>query len=67
MVPPEVLETAAGELLCFNGVTRATRIAKLAPGRLLTVQVTGPVKLPHGPYGTIGDTLPPIPHFVVPP
>ena len=67
MPAPEALETAAGELVCVSGVTRATRIAKLAPGRSLMMEVIGRVKLPPGPHRTIGDTLPSLPPFSVPP
>jgi hypothetical protein len=44
--------------LTYNGVTRATRIAKLAPGTLIRVEVIG--KLPKAFAGEpkIGDLLP---------
>ncbi len=44
--------------MLYNGVTRATRIAKLAPGTLIQVEVIG--KLPKAFAGDpqIGDLLP---------
>jgi hypothetical protein len=48
-----------GELLIMNGVTRATRIAKLRPGTLLQVLVTE--DHPNADFSrlpTIGDVLP---------
>lgn len=36
----EVTEGRDGELMINNGVTRATRIHYLAPGKLVTVEVT---------------------------
>src|ERR1700745_777286 len=44
MPPPWVYEGTDGVLVLYNGVTRATRIAKLAPGTLIRVEVIG--KLP---------------------
>ena len=40
MMPIEVTEGKNGELMINNGVTRATRIHQLAPGRLVPVEVT---------------------------
>jgi hypothetical protein len=47
-----------GVLMLYNGVTRATRIAKLAPGTMIQVEVIG--KLPRAFAGEpkIGDLLP---------
>jgi hypothetical protein len=58
MPPPWVYEGVDGVLVLYNGVTRATRIAKLAPGTTLRVEVIG--KLPKALAGepTIGDLLP---------
>lgn len=36
--------TTDGGLMIFNGVTRAYRIAKHAPGTLVTVEVVGKTK-----------------------
>lgn len=44
MPPPWVYEGSDGALVLYNGVTRATRIAKLTLGTLLRVEVIG--KLP---------------------
>jgi hypothetical protein len=58
MPPPWVYEGSDGVLMLYNGVTRATRIAKLAPGTLIRVEVIG--KLPKSFTGEpkIGDLLP---------
>ena len=45
MPSPWVYEGSDGVLVLYNGVTRATRIAKLAPGTLIRVEVIG--KLPR--------------------
>src|SRR5438045_3315140 len=41
MPPPWVYEASDGVLVLYNGVTRATRIAKLAPGTPIQVLVVG--------------------------
>lgn len=38
MPPPWVYEGTDGVLILYNGVTRATRIAKLSPGTLIRVE-----------------------------
>jgi hypothetical protein len=58
MPPPWVYEGTDGELVIFNGVTRATRIAKLAPGTLVRVEVIGKLRAAFGSLPTIGDLLP---------
>jgi hypothetical protein len=58
MPPPWVYEGTDGELVIFNGVTRATRIAKLAPGSLIRVEVIGNLRAAFGSLPTIGDLLP---------
>jgi hypothetical protein len=45
-------------LLLYNGVTRATRIAKLAPGTLLRVVVIGILPKAFAGEPKIGDLLP---------
>lgn len=50
-------EGADGVLLIYNGVTRATRIAKLAPGILVRVEVIGRLRRPVGAAPRIGDLL----------
>ena len=54
----EVSSGSDGELMINNGVTRATRVAKLLPGKLVRVEVIDdlPVRVGHLP--TIGDCLP---------
>jgi len=47
-----------GEIMIANGVTRATRVAKLLPGTPVIVEVLGTYKTPVGHFPTIGDTLP---------
>lgn len=47
-----------GALVISNGVTRATRIAKLSPGMLVPVEVIGDLTFPVGHYPTVGDRLP---------
>jgi hypothetical protein len=44
-------------LVIYNGVTRATRIAKLAPGTLVPVEVIGKLRRAYGLDPSIGDTL----------
>jgi hypothetical protein len=59
MPAPEVIRDAYGLLMILNGVTRATRIAKLCPGTLIPVEVTR--NLPKADFRklpTIGDRLP---------
>lgn len=58
MPPPWVYEGSDGIFVLYNGVTRATRIAKLAPGTPIRVEVIG--KLPKAFAGEpkIGDLLP---------
>jgi hypothetical protein len=58
MPPPWVYEGTDGELVLFNGVTRATRIAKLAPGTPIRVEVIGKLRVAFGSLPTIGDLLP---------
>jgi hypothetical protein len=58
MPPLEVLEGSDGELMIWNGATRATRVAKFLPGTPVVVQVTGKVKNAIAGYPTVGDNLP---------
>lgn len=59
MPPPWVVRCRDGRLQLSDGVTRATRVAKLLPGQLITVEVVeerpnyDTSRLP-----TIGDLLP---------
>ncbi|HEV3146086.1 MAG TPA: hypothetical protein VGZ47_19520 [Gemmataceae bacterium] len=54
----EVSRGTDGELVINNGVTRATRVAKLAPGTLVCVEVIDDLPIPVGAFPTIGDLLP---------
>ena len=58
MPPLIVYEGTDGLLVVYNGVTRATRIAKLAPGTLVRVEVIGRLRRAYGPDPKIGDLLP---------
>jgi hypothetical protein len=55
MSPPEVKRGSDGELVIYDGVTRATRAAKLAPGTLITVELTGNLKGPMGGLPTVKE------------
>ena len=54
----EVSRGTDGELVINNGVTRATRVAKLLPGILVTVEVIDDLTVPVGSYPSIGDLIP---------
>jgi hypothetical protein len=58
MPPPWVYEAADGALIVYNGVTRATRIARLMPGTLIRVEVIGKLRRAYGGSQKIGDLLP---------
>ena len=58
MPPLWVYEAADGVLVIYNGVTRATRVAKLAPGSLVRVEVIGKLRRAYGQYPKIGHLLP---------
>jgi hypothetical protein len=53
-----VYRASDGELVIYDGVTRATRISKLAPGQTLPVEVIGHLSTPGAIYPTVGDRLP---------
>ena len=57
MPPPWVYEGSDGVLEIINGATRATRIAKLAPGTLIRVEVIGTLRRPRFDYPRVGDRL----------
>ena len=57
MPPLVVYEGTDGVLVIYNGVTRATRMAKLAPGTLVRVEVIGRLRRAYGPDPKIGDLL----------
>jgi len=60
MPPPWVSRGKDGELRLLDGVTRATRVAKLLPGQPITVEVTQEEpNTDYSKYPTVGDRLPP--------
>jgi hypothetical protein len=58
MPPLEVYEASDGVLVIYSGVTRATRIAKLAPGTLVRVQVWGKLQRAYRNDPKVGDFVP---------
>jgi hypothetical protein len=58
MPPLWVYEGTDGILVVYNGVTRATRIAKLNPGALIRVEVIGKLPRAFATEPKIGDLLP---------
>jgi hypothetical protein len=57
MPPPEVKRGTDGELVLYDGVTRATRVAKYLPGMKIRVIVTGQLLAAVGHFPKLGDTL----------
>ncbi len=57
MPPLIVYEASDGVLVIYNGVTRATRIAKLAPGTTVKVEVIGQLRKAYGSEKTIGELI----------
>jgi hypothetical protein len=47
-----------GELVSFNGVTRATRVARQLPGQMIRLEIIDDLSAPVGPWPTVGDKLP---------
>jgi hypothetical protein len=58
MPPLWVYEAADGLFVVYNGVTRATRVAKLCPGSIIRVEVMGKLRKAYGKSPKIGDHLP---------
>jgi hypothetical protein len=58
MPAPWVYEASDGVLVVYNGVSRATRIAKLAPGTMIRVEVVGKLRRPYAGEPKIGDQVP---------
>lgn len=50
-------ESEDGFLVLYNGVTRATRMAMLAPGVTITVEIIGRILVKAAKRPSIGDTL----------
>ena len=58
MPPLWVYEAADGVLVIYNGVTRATRVAKVSPpGTRVRVEVIGKLNRGHGASPSIGDLV----------
>jgi hypothetical protein len=57
MPPLLAYEGADGALELYDGVTRATRVAKLLPGTMVQVEVIRKLKQPKGHHRRIGDTI----------
>jgi hypothetical protein len=57
MPPLEVKRGSDGELVIYDGVTRATRAAKFVPGALVPVEVTGTLAKPVGQLPKVGEKL----------
>lgn len=47
-----------GALMIMDGVTRATRIAKLLPGKLIAAEIIGDLPANCGQLPTVGEKLP---------
>jgi hypothetical protein len=58
MPPLLVSRGRDGELVINDGVTRATRVAKLLPGVAVRVEVIDDLPIPVGGYPSVGDLLP---------
>ena len=53
-----VYEASDGVLVVYNGITRATRIAKLAPGTMIRVEVIGKLRRAYANEPRVGDFIP---------
>jgi len=53
----EVKRGSDGELVIYDGVTRATRVAKYLPGTMVVVEVTGHLAGPVGGLPKVGEKL----------
>jgi len=53
-----VYRGADGEVMLSDGVTRATRAAKLCPGALIPAELLGSLRHPVGHLPTVKDKLP---------
>lgn len=58
MPPLEAYRGTDGKLVVYDGVTRATRVAKLLPMQLVQVEVIDDLRTPVGHLPTVGDRLP---------
>jgi hypothetical protein len=55
MPPLEVSRGSDGQLVINDGVTRATRMARLLPGQLIKVEIIDELTVPVGGLPTVGD------------
>ncbi len=55
MPPVEVKRGSDGELVIYDGVTRAMRVARYLPGTPIMVEVTGHLNGPVGGLPTVGE------------
>lgn len=53
-----VFRASDGALVVYDGVTRATRVAKLLPGQAVSIEVVGALPSPGKRCPTVGDKLP---------
>ena len=53
----EVKRGSDGEFVIYDGVTRATRVARYLPGTAILVEVTGDLNSPVGGLPIVGDRL----------
>ena len=58
MPPLLVSRGSDGELVINDGVTRASRVAKLSAGTPVRVEVIDDLPIPVGSYPSVGDLLP---------
>jgi hypothetical protein len=54
----DVYRGTDGELVLYDGDTRATRVAKFLPGQRVRVEVIDDLTTPVGHLPTVGDRLP---------
>ena len=58
-IPPLLVYRGTdGTYIIFDGVTRATRIAKLRPGTPVRIEIIGDLAFPCGQLPTVGERLP---------
>ncbi|GAC1451921.1 MAG: hypothetical protein NVSMB9_36930 [Isosphaeraceae bacterium] len=57
-MPPWVHEASDGVLVLYHGITRSTRIAQLAPGQTIRVEVIGKLRRAYAGEPKIGDLTP---------
>ena len=58
MPPVLVYRGSDGELMLSDGVTRATRVAKLCPGSSVPAELLGVLSYPVGYLSTVEEKLP---------